>query len=394
MSNLGVQEKNGNIGESLTLALLLKYFWVMRRTPDIDGADFLVQIPHSSIDKLRISNSELQVLGIIQSKYFERNNEVKISKQYILDKNEPRNNFFCLIHTVDKNNEDVTYFFTSQEIVDSFRKRAEYFVFSLTKERSFSENKCLKASYIINEIEKGILKTKVERNKEYISKLFKTIITPTQHHQSNPKFTYYLKILDGVRVVLCENNGSSHKHLLEMRRDLYINQGEYFWGNDGVGSKFLAVSILAHHFNGMTPSETQTSLFIDMIISKLNSQTEHIIKTAELLEALNTEENTRKYLEDKSKYFLPSVKSYEYDLFKVVDKINNELIIEDKDGKDISLSINNEKLLSQIDILLRLSRSDLSASKRNLLIGVKYQRDVSSSNVISINDLGPVLLDD
>lgn len=393
MSELGIQEKNGNIGESLTLALLLKHFWVMKRTPDVDGADFLVQLQHSSLEKLRASNSEIQVLGIVQSKYFQEKNEVKVHRQYVLDNDEPRSDFFCLLHTEDAEGEDVTYFFNSQDIVDSFRERGEYFLFSLTKERIFSKYRSLKKTHIVNEIKNGILKTKAERNKAYINKLFRIVITPTQHNQQIPNFTYQLRIIDDVRVVLCKDNKSHHKHLLEMRRDLYINQGEYFWGSKGVGSKFLAVSILAHHLNGMTPSNDQISLFIDNIISKLNSLFEHVIETKEILAALNGKVDKSGYLEEKSKEFLPTGQGYDYELFKLIDKVGNQLKFECKDGKILELKYENENLLSKIDIVLRLAKSNLSASERNVLVGIKHERDVTG-NIIRIYDLGPVILDD
>jgi len=311
----------------------------------------------------------------------------------VLDNDEPRSDFFCLLHTEDAEGEDVTYFFNSQDIVDSFRERGEYFLFSLTKERIFSKYRSLKKTHIVNEIKNGILKTKAERNKAYINKLFRIVITPTQHNQQIPNFTYQLRIIDDVRVVLCKDNKSHHKHLLEMRRDLYINQGEYFWGSKGVGSKFLAVSILAHHLNGMTPSNDQISLFIDNIISKLNSLFEHVIETKEILAALNGKVDKSGYLEEKSKEFLPTGQGYDYELFKLIDKVGNQLKFECKDGKILELKYENENLLSKIDIVLRLAKSNLSASERNVLVGIKHERDVTG-NIIRIYDLGPVILDD
>lgn len=393
MSELGIQEKNGSIGESLTLALLLKYFWVMKRTPDVDGADFLVQVQHSSIEKLRASNSEIQVLGIVQSKYFQENNEVKVHKQYVLDKGEPRSDFFCFFHTEDDEGEYVNYFFNSQDIVNSLRERDEYFVFSLTKERDFSKNRNLKNTHIVNEIKNGISRTKVERNKDYINKLFRIVITPTQHHQSTPNFTYHLKILNGVRVVLCENNKSFHKHLLEMRRDLYINQGEWFWGNKGVGSKFLATSILAHHLNGLTPSNDQISLFIDHIISKFDFEREHVIKSEDIFDALDGEFDRAKYIEEKSKEFLPDIEGCDYEFFKLIDKVGDQLKFECKYGKILEIKYGNERLLSQIDIVLPLAKSNLSASERNILVGIMHERD-AAGNIVRIHDIGPVILDD
>jgi len=394
MKRLGIQEKNGDIGESLTVALLLKKFWVMKRTPDVDGADFLVQLQHSSLEKLRASHSEIQVLGIVQSKYFEGNNPVKVHKQYVLDKGEPRSDFFCLFHSEDVNGEDVTYFFTAQYIVEELYERDEHFIFGLTKERKYTKNKNLKKIEILNTIENGILKTKVERNKAYINELFRiVIINPSQHNDQNPNFTYKLKIVSGVRIVLCEDNKYGHKHLLEMRRDLYINSGEYFWGTKGGGSKFMAITMLAHHLNGMTPTNEQIGLFIDNIVSKLDSYSDHSITTSQILDVFMRNVDQTIYLEEKSKEFLPPIEGCEYELFKLKDKIGSQLTFECKNGKTLSLKYENQKLLSQIDILFPLVKSDLSATVRNLLVGIKHDRDLNG-NIVRIHDLGPVILDD
>ncbi|MBE4480656.1 hypothetical protein HJ011_23320 [Vibrio parahaemolyticus] len=43
MSDLAKREENGNLGEALAVAVLLKRFWVLDRSVDVDGADYLVQ---------------------------------------------------------------------------------------------------------------------------------------------------------------------------------------------------------------------------------------------------------------------------------------------------------------------------------------------------------------
>lgn len=53
VSDLAKREENGNLGEALAVAVLLKRFWVLDRSVDVDGADYLVQKRHDSLKKLR-----------------------------------------------------------------------------------------------------------------------------------------------------------------------------------------------------------------------------------------------------------------------------------------------------------------------------------------------------
>lgn len=394
MRELGLTEINGSIGESQTMAILLNKFWVLKRTPDVDGADFLVQSGHQSLRELRDSNSQIKIFGIVQSKYFEGKNSVKIHKQYVLDGEDPREEFFCIFHSKDKDGNGVHYFFKATDVFESMRssKCGKFFVFKLTKNRSYEEYKNIKTSVILNEIEKGMTSVAAEKNKEYINRLFNIIITPTQHHYDTPDFTYHLRIVDGVRVPICINNMNNHKHLLEMRRDLYINQGDYFWGNKGAGSKFLAVSILAHHFNGDPPSSDQVASLIENLISKIGPSDELKINTQDIVDALSKNINTLSVVEELSKEYLPPIKGCEREFLEVEDKVGNILTLKCKLGNEVKVEIDNKNLLSQIDIFLPGKRKDLSVPKTSLRIGAIFDRS-ETGEIERIYNLGPVFYD-
>ena len=86
MSDLAKREENGAKGESLTQSILLSRFWVLLRSTDIDGADFLVQRRSNSLEALRQRAHGIDIFGIIQSKYFENSNRVNVQKTYVLGK--------------------------------------------------------------------------------------------------------------------------------------------------------------------------------------------------------------------------------------------------------------------------------------------------------------------
>ena len=131
---LGKTESNGSVGENLTCALLGKEFWVLKRSADVDGADFMIQIPAENITELRERHKRIEVFGVVQSKFFERKNKVDIQKEYVLDENQPRTEFFAMLHTVNENGNFNNYFFSANQITQEFylEPNGKYYRFILT----------------------------------------------------------------------------------------------------------------------------------------------------------------------------------------------------------------------------------------------------------------------
>lgn len=155
------QNFNGNRGAARTHSLLSEHFYVSTRSVDIDGADFIVEIPFDTIQKFRNFKEQ----GVVQAKYFEDNNEVKIAKEYVEDLDVLRTNFFALIHSNNEDGNKLCYFFDAGQIKKEFRIRRDkktlkdYFIFSLTKTRKFEKYLNLPDKTINRKIEEGILLT-------------------------------------------------------------------------------------------------------------------------------------------------------------------------------------------------------------------------------------------
>jgi hypothetical protein len=64
MTELAKQQENREKGETRTQAILTNAFWVLKRNVDIDGADFLIQIPAESIEELRERHKRIEILGV------------------------------------------------------------------------------------------------------------------------------------------------------------------------------------------------------------------------------------------------------------------------------------------------------------------------------------------
>lgn len=110
--------QNGTIGEARSRAFLLDRFWVLERSVDIDGADFIIQ------RRLLLQNlldREAPRLGVVQVKFYgTQQTSHYVHKEYVVDKvGAPRTEFFLLCHSGAEEDQRV-FLLTAKEIVDSF----------------------------------------------------------------------------------------------------------------------------------------------------------------------------------------------------------------------------------------------------------------------------------
>ena len=183
-------EMNGNVGENFTSALLGKEFWLLKRSVDVDGADFMVQVPAEDIKNLRERHKKIEVFGVVQSKFFEGKNKVDIQKEYVLDEGQPRPEFFAILHTVDENGSFSHYFFTAKQITQVFNlePHGKNFRFQLTNQREYLEYRNLHPQKIYQQIREGILNTQADRNLRFIKKVY--IVEKQIIHRANGQRTY------------------------------------------------------------------------------------------------------------------------------------------------------------------------------------------------------------
>jgi len=172
---LNKQGFNGNLGERRTEAILAKDFLVSLISVDIEGRDFTVEMMPASLTEIQESKKRITCKGIVQAKYFENNNEVKIARQYVEDTEGVKTDFFALIHTDDIYRTEHVYFFTAYEIQKNFTLRTEgnkdYYIFSLSSKRKFLKHRDI-ASHKINQvIKEEISRTEEFRNEEFIRRI-------------------------------------------------------------------------------------------------------------------------------------------------------------------------------------------------------------------------------
>lgn len=109
--------ENGAIGEARTRSFLIDRFWVLVRSVDTDGADFLIQRRSTT---QRFTDKVPPRVGVIQAKYFQdRRTTHHIPQSYVVDAGgAPLEGFFALLH-VGKEDEGEMYLLSARQIADT-----------------------------------------------------------------------------------------------------------------------------------------------------------------------------------------------------------------------------------------------------------------------------------
>ena len=110
--------QNGTIGEARAKAFLLDRFWILERSVDIDGADFIIQ---RRITKNNILDRNPPRFGIVQVKFFGSAKTTHyIPEKYVLDdKKEARDEFFLLCFSGGEDDSKI-FFLTAKMIKENF----------------------------------------------------------------------------------------------------------------------------------------------------------------------------------------------------------------------------------------------------------------------------------
>ena len=258
------QQQNGEIGELRTRAILAKGFFVLRRNVDVDGADLLVQKLSTSTKELRTRHAE--ILGVVQAKFFEGTNQVRILRSYVEDSERPRSDFFAILHTDGDCDEDIYYFFTALQIVDFFylSKCGLHYCFNITTKRDYSAFKNLPKSSIYEVINYGLKNTEIGRNNAFLASFYR--LRGAVRMSVDESYVYMLRVLEGTPVVLVKPKDSEEANILEPRPDLYTYSGGFAWGYAGTGPQFLCASILGHHLCGRSPTGTEREMLLRKIV--------------------------------------------------------------------------------------------------------------------------------
>lgn len=110
--------QNGSIGEARSRAFLLDRFWVLERSVDIDGADFIIQ---RRLTHRNLLDREAPRLGVVQVKFFGTpQTSHYVHRQYVVDGDgKPRSEFFLLCHSGGEEDQKA-FLLTADEVQKNF----------------------------------------------------------------------------------------------------------------------------------------------------------------------------------------------------------------------------------------------------------------------------------
>jgi hypothetical protein len=215
--------QNGSIGEIRTKSFLIDRFWVLERSVDIHGADFIIQ---RRLYEKNILDDQPTRFGVVQAKFSQdiRTNHA-INKEYILDKeNNPRREFFLIIHSGDEEDRRM-FLLTSEDIIKNF-PLSKNNVFSILSSKIFSTSKyqITNRKLALDRIENSIQCADFYKNRLYV---FKTISSEAPDFEAIlPDYKENIEHWFGyVHEVFSEKKEKAFYFLLQIEKlhNLYIN---------------------------------------------------------------------------------------------------------------------------------------------------------------------------
>ena len=151
--------EHGALGEARVRAVLLERFWVLHRSVDVDGTDYLVQVRPRSL--ARLLDAPIQV-GRIQAKFVEHDNgHVYVPRQYVLDSGGKAYPLFFLLLTTGETEAQQLFVLDATEIAQDFQvgsgDRADYFSIPARKVFRSGRYEVSSQTLMLDRIERAIL---------------------------------------------------------------------------------------------------------------------------------------------------------------------------------------------------------------------------------------------
>jgi len=164
---------NGKIGEARTKSFLIDRFWVLERSADIDGADFIVQ---RKLEGQSILDDKATRFGIIQSKFSQdKKTTHKLKKDYVLDKKgKPHMEFFLIVNVGFEDTQEMCLLSAKEIFLENFKinDKNEYEIYTNKIIKKFKiQNKKLS----LDTIEDSIQCVEFYKNRMYIFSSLNTI---------------------------------------------------------------------------------------------------------------------------------------------------------------------------------------------------------------------------
>lgn len=165
--------QNGGIGEARTKAFLIDRFWILERSVDIEGADFIIQ---RRLTKESILDDRAPRMGVVQAKFYQSENTTHyIPKSYVLDANEKsRDEFFLIAHTGDEEMPR-SFFLTATILSKDFqlKERNGTMFFALPGKTILGNSKYYVSNkkHILNRMERQLEFADLSKNRTFLTNI-------------------------------------------------------------------------------------------------------------------------------------------------------------------------------------------------------------------------------
>ncbi len=197
--------ENGGLAEARTKAFLMERFWILERSVDIQGADFIIQ---RRLTSQNILDATPPRFGVVQVKYYQDANTAQyIHQEYICDVDgQPRNEFFLVVHTGMGDNSEC-FLLSSKDvmsdfvIMDSSKTNANKYYLPGRQVLS-NKYKITSPSRALDRIEHCLLLSNFQRNRDFMSWLLPSFSEISIDHIENeytlPLENWYQDIPKGI----------------------------------------------------------------------------------------------------------------------------------------------------------------------------------------------------
>jgi hypothetical protein len=115
--------ENGGLGEARAKAFLLDRFWVLERSVDTEGADYLIQ---RKLTQRNFMDHDPPRLGVVQVKFIQDDGTaLSLHRHYVCDADgQPYGEFFLLVLT-GREDKKKSYLLSAAEVMREFVKRID-----------------------------------------------------------------------------------------------------------------------------------------------------------------------------------------------------------------------------------------------------------------------------
>lgn len=161
--------EHGAIGEARAKAFLLDRFWVLERSVDIHGADYLIQ---RQIRQSNFLDRESPRLGIVQVKFIQdRDTSIYIDREYVLDSSgDPYDEFFVLVLS-GKEDDESAFLLSGREVAACPTKKGEPNLYRVSGKRLLEEGafRITNKKRALDRIEHALKNADFLKNRRFLS---------------------------------------------------------------------------------------------------------------------------------------------------------------------------------------------------------------------------------